>query len=73
MKCKGPKCTRDVYSRNLCQSHYQQQRRGVDLAPLRLDPARVRLSVRVSEAAYKAAREDYDGAVEALEKWAARK
>jgi hypothetical protein len=32
--CAGPECTKDVWSKDLCSTHYQQQRRGKELSPI---------------------------------------
>lgn len=49
MTCQGPECTRDAVAKDLCGSHYQQQRRGIPLTVLNgkrgfasLSPARQR-------------------------------
>lgn len=34
-KCNFPSCTHDSYGKGLCNAHYQQQRRGEELRPLR--------------------------------------
>jgi len=33
--CAFPGCSNDAVARGLCHGHYQQQRRGLDLRPLR--------------------------------------
>lgn len=33
--CTGPQCDRDVRTKGLCKSHYEQQRKGLILKPLR--------------------------------------
>lgn len=40
MKCSGPECTRLVWAKDLCRSHYQQQHiRGQQLSILRIQDA----------------------------------
>lgn len=33
--CSGPECQRPIYTRGLCRGHYQQDRKGKPLQPLR--------------------------------------
>lgn len=75
MTCHGPDCDRDAEHLGLCGSHYRQLRRTGELKPIvrkRRDPLPV-VSLRVSKETEKAVEEDYEGAVEALEKWAKRR
>lgn len=40
-KCRGPECSRDAFSKGLCNSHYAQERKGKPLTPLRHRQAEV--------------------------------
>jgi hypothetical protein len=50
--CTSPGCIMASYSRGLCAGHYQQQRRGGAIKPLRV-VAEGRISVRLSAQAMK--------------------
>lgn len=71
--CTFPDCDRQPVALGLCAGHYRQQLRGKPLRPLRTGPAKQTVALRLSPEAAEAVRDDYAGAVEALERWAKRR
>ncbi len=72
MTCRFKGCGRPDVARGLCAGHYQQQRRGAALTPLREGPAKVKISMRVSPECAAAFAEDPAAGRAALEAWAAK-
>lgn len=69
--CRGPRCDRSTIAHGLCPSHYRQEQRGRPLTEIGArSPPRERVSLRLSAHAIDRVREDYAGAVEAVERWA---